>query len=205
MSAPSLPSQILKLGLTGGIGSGKSTLARLLQGLGADLIDADAISRACTGIGGSAIPAIAQTFGSVFIGIDGSLDRQRMREHVFAQPDARKVLERIVHPLVGDEIRRQTAQATSSLVLFDIPLLVESPHWRPQLDRVLVVDCLPATQIRRVVQRSGWDLPTIEAVMRSQSTREKRLACADMVVFNDVDSIDNLQHLARALANRFGL
>ena len=205
MSAPLPPRQVVKLGLTGGIGSGKSTLARLLQGLGADLIDADAISRACTGIGGSAIPAIAQTFGSAFIGIDGSLDRQRMREHVFAQPDARKVLERIVHPLVGDEIRRQTAQATSSLVLFDIPLLVESPHWRPQLDRVLVVDCLPATQIRRVVQRSGWDLPTIEAVMRSQSTREKRLACADMVVFNDVDSIDNLQHLARALANRFGL
>jgi len=205
VNVPSETQRILKVGLTGGIGSGKSTLARLLQGLGADLIDADAISRACTDIGGSAIRGIAETFGSEFIARDGSLDRQRMREHVFAQPDARMLLEQIVHPLVGDEIRRQTTLATSRLVVFDIPLLVESPRWRPQLDRVLVVDCLPATQVRRVVQRSGWDLPTIEAAMRIQSTREKRLACADLVVFNDTDSIDNLQHLARALANRFGL
>ncbi len=195
----------LRLGLTGGIGSGKSTLARLLQGMGADLIDADAISRACTESGGSAIQAIAETFGDAFITTDGALDRQRMREHVFAQPEARKVLERIVHPLVGDEIRRKTSLATASVVVFDIPLLVESPHWRPQLDRVLVVDCLPATQVRRVTLRSGWDLLTIEAVMRSQAARETRLAAADFVVFNDSDSIDNLQHLAQALANRFGL
>lgn len=194
-----------RLGLTGGIGSGKSTLARLLQGMGADLIDADAISRACTDSGGSAISAIALTFGKEFITIEGSLDRQRMREHVFAQPEARQFLERIVHPLVGDEIRRQIARATSRLVVFDIPLLVESTHWRSQLDSVLVVDCLAATQVRRVAQRSGWDLPTIEAVIRSQSTREKRLAAADFVVFNDSDSIDNLQHLAHALADRFGL
>ena len=205
MNAPLLPPQALRLGLTGGIGSGKSTLARLLQNMGANLIDADAISRACTDSGGSAISTIALTFGKEFITAEGSLDRQRMRDHVFAQPEARKVLERIVHPLVGDEIRRQTTQATSRLVVFDIPLLVESPHWRAQLDRVLVVDCLPATQVRRVVQRSGWDLPTIEAVMRSQSTREKRLAAADFVVFNDADSIDKLQHLAQGLANRFGL
>ncbi|KRB99733.1 dephospho-CoA kinase [Hydrogenophaga sp. Root209] len=195
----------LRLGLTGGIGSGKSTLARLLQGMGADLIDADAISRACTESGGSAIHAIAETFGDAFITTDGALDRQRMREHVFAQPEARKVLERIVHPLVGGEIRRKTSLATASVVVFDIPLLVESPHWRPQLDRVLVVDCLPATQVRRVTLRSGWDLLTIEAVMRSQAARETRLAAADFVVFNDSDSIDNLQHLAQALANRFGL
>lgn len=205
MNAPPLHRQALRLGLTGGIGSGKSTLARLLQDMGADLIDADAISRACTNMGGSAIPAIALTFGQKFITNEGSLDRQRMREHVFAEPEARKVLEGIVHPLVGDEIRRQASRSTSRLLMFDIPLLVESPHWRMQLDRVLVVDCLPATQIRRVVQRSGWDLPTIEAVMQSQSTREKRLAAADFVVFNDADNIDKLQHLARALANRFGL
>lgn len=205
MTATLQSSLRLRLGLTGGIGSGKSTLARLLQGMGADLIDADAISRACTESGGSAIQAIAETFGDAFITTDGALDRQRMREHVFAQPEARKVLERIVHPLVGDEIRRKTSLATASVVVFDIPLLVESPHWRPQLDRVLVVDCLPTTQVRRVTLRSGWDLLTIEAVMRSQAARETRLAAADFIVFNDSDSIDNLQHLAQALANRFGL
>lgn len=205
MNTATQPRQVLRLGLTGGIGSGKSTLARLFEAHGAALIDADAISRACTESGGSAIPRIAETFGHTFITPHGSLDRQRMREHVFAHPEARKVLEHIVHPLVGDEIRRQAMAATSHVVIFDIPLLVESPHWRPQLDRVLVVDCLPSTQVRRVVQRSGWDLPTIEAVMRSQSPREQRLAAADFVVFNDEDCLDNLQHLARALANRFGL
>lgn len=205
MSASIHPGRVLRLGLTGGIGSGKSTLARLFAGMGADLIDADAISRACTESGGSAIDAIAETFGSAFIASDGSLDRQRMREHVFAHPQARQVLERIVHPLVGDEIRRKTLLAQSIVVVFDIPLLVESPHWRQQLDRVMVVDCLPDTQVRRVIQRSGWNLTTIEAAMRSQSTREKRLAAADFVVFNDTDDIDNLQHLARAFANRFGL
>lgn len=205
MNTSQRSSQVFRLGLTGGIGSGKSTLARLLQEMGSDLVDADAVSRACTENGGSAIPAIADTFGSAFITADGALDRQRMREHVFARPEARKVLERIVHPLVGEEIRRKALLATSSVVVFDVPLLVESPHWRRQLDRVLVVDCSPATQVRRVAHRSGWDLPTIEAVMRSQSTRETRLAAADFVVFNDVDSIDKLRQVATALANRFGL
>ncbi|WP_332746818.1 dephospho-CoA kinase, partial [Hydrogenophaga sp.] len=91
----------LRLGLTGGIGSGKSTLARLLQAHGADVIDADAIARRCTEAGGAAMPAIAQTFGPGFLAADGALDRQRMRDHVFAQPEARQTLEHIVHPLVG--------------------------------------------------------------------------------------------------------
>lgn len=205
MSIATPSSTTLRLGLTGGIGSGKSTLARLLHAMGADLIDADAISRACTDSGGSAIAAIAQAFGDKFIAKDGSMDRQRMREHVFAQPESRMVLERIVHPLVGDEIHRQVSLSASNVLVFDVPLLVESAHWRPQLDRVLVVDCLPSTQVRRVVQRNGWDLTTIEAVMHSQASRERRMAAADCVVFNDTDSIDNLQHLARLLANRFGL
>ena len=86
-----------RVGLTGGIGSGKSTLARLLQARGAEVIDADAISRSSTEAGGSAMPAIAQTFGADFIAADGALDRQRMRDHVFAVPQARQTLERIVH------------------------------------------------------------------------------------------------------------
>jgi dephospho-CoA kinase len=197
--------QVLKLGLTGGIGSGKSTLARMLQSMGADVIDADAVSRATTASGGAAIAAIAHAFGQEFIDTDGALDRARMRALVFSQPAQRKVLESIVHPLVGQEIRQQAMQATSSVLIFDVPLLVESPHWRVQLDRLLVVDCLPATQVRRVIQRSGWDLATIEAAMRNQCSREQRLAAADCVVFNEGEGLDNLQHLARALAKRFGL
>ncbi len=201
--APARPA--LRLGLTGGIGSGKSTLAKMLQSLGADVIDADEVSRATTAIGGAAIEAIAKNFGPAFIDADGALDRARMRALVFSQPDQRKVLESIVHPLVGQEIRRLSLQATSSVLIFDVPLLVESPHWRGQLDRVLVVDCLPATQIRRVTQRSGWDVASTEAAMRNQCSREQRLASADFVVFNDEEHLDNLQHLAKALAKRFGL
>ncbi len=197
--------QAFKLGLTGGIGSGKSTLANMLKALGADVIDADAVSRATTARGGAAIAAIESTFGPSFIDAGGALDRARMRDHVFSKPEQRKLLEDIVHPLVGQEVRRLALQATSSVIIFDVPLLVESAHWRVQLDRVLVVDCLPATQICRVTQRSGWDVAATQAAMRNQCSREQRLAAADFVVFNDGESLDNLQHLAQALAKRFGL
>lgn len=194
-----------RLGITGGIGSGKSTLARLLKAHGAHLIDADAISRETTAAAGLAIPAIAEAFGPHFISADGALDRQRMREHVFTHPEARQTLEHIVHPLVSAEIARQAAECSSSCIVFDVPLLVESPHWRPQLDRVLVVDCTPATQKRRVQYRSGWSLETIEAVMRSQSSRLERLQAADAVVHNDTDDMASLQASAKVLAQRFGL
>lgn len=196
---------VLRLGLTGGIGSGKSTLAKMLRSLGADVIDADAVSRATTATGGAAIEAIADTFGEAFIGSDGALDRARMRTHVFSQPDQRRLLESIVHPLVGREIHRLALQSGSSVLVFDVPLLVESSHWRGQLDRVLVVDCLPTTQVRRVMQRNGWDMATIESAMRNQCSREQRLSAADFVVFNEVESLDNLQQVAEALAKRFGL
>lgn len=196
---------IWRLGLTGGIGSGKSTLARLLQSHGADLIDADAISRASTAAAGSAIPAITLAFGPDFVTSDGALDRQRMRDHVFTHPEARHVLEGIVHPLVSAEIQRQAAACTSPCIVFDVPLLVESPRWRIQLDRVLVVDCSAATQIRRVQQRNGWSVETIEAVMQSQSPRPQRLLAADAVVHNDTDDLATLQAAAEVLARRFGL
>ena len=110
---------------------------------------------------GMAMPAVAQSFGPAFIAQDGSLDRQRMREHVFTNPDARRLLESIVHPLVAQEIQRQAKAAASHCLVFDVPLLVESPRWRPQLDLVLVVDCETATQIRRVASRSGLDRSAI--------------------------------------------
>jgi dephospho-CoA kinase len=180
-------------------------MARLLQAQGADVIDADAIARRCTEADGAAMPAIAQTFGPDFVAADGALHRQRMRDHVFARPEARQTLEQIVHPLVGAEIRRQALASHAACLVFDVPLLVESPRWRPQLDRVLVVDCSPATQIRRVQVRNGWDAGTTEAVMRNQSPRALRLAAADLVVFNDTDDLIALECIAKALAERFGL
>lgn len=194
-----------RLGLTGGIGSGKSTVANMLQSHGATVIDADAISRACTAPSGLAIPAIAATFGTAFVAADGSLDRERMRSLVFDKPLARQALEAIVHPLVGDEIRRQIDAAATPHIVFDIPLLVESPRWRAQLDRVLVVDCLPATQRERVRERSGWSEATIDAVMHTQATRQQRLAAADVVVYNEKLGLAQLQRVVARVAQAFGL
>lgn len=198
-------SRTWRLGLTGGIGSGKSTVASMLQTHGATVIDADAISRACTAPSGLAIPAIATTFGADFVAADGSLDRERMRSLVFEKPSARQALESIVHPLVGDEIRRQIDAADTSCLVIDIPLLVESPRWRLQLDRVLVVDCLPTTQKERVRERSGWSDEAIDAVMRNQATRQQRLAAADLVVHNDSLTLPQLQRVVAQLAWAFGL
>src|SRR3954470_18088039 len=148
----------VRIGLTGGIGSGKSTVLGMLQALGAAAVDADAISRASTAAGGLAIPAIAAHFGADFIDRSGALDRERMRQRIYADPAARRELEAIIHPLVGTEVARQALVAQGAgarCVVFDIPLLVESGRWRSKVDRVLVVDCLPRTQVARVQARGG--------------------------------------------------
>lgn len=196
---------VLRLGLTGGIGSGKSTVARMLEGHGATVIDADAIARACTAPGGQAIPAISETFGTQFVTSQGALDRDQMRALVFKQPSARQTLEAIIHPLVGDEICRQSDAATTHCIVFDIPLLVESPRWRPKLDRVLVIDCLPTTQKERVHARSGWSNETIDAAIHSQAPRAVRVAAADATIFNEGLTLAQLQCLVTRVAQAFGL
>ena len=195
----------LRLGLTGGIGSGKTTVGLRLQHLGADLIDADAISRATTAAGGDAMQAIAAAFGPDMVTPDGALDRERMRALVFSQPEARQQLEAIVHPLVAQAIAKRAAASRARCIVFDVPLLVESSRWRPQLDLVLVVDCTEATQVRRVRHRNAWDDAMIAAVMRQQSPRATRLAAADGVIFNDVDDLDRLHAAIDRLSARFGL
>ncbi len=185
----------LRLGVTGGIGSGKSTVCQRLSGMGASVIDADAISRACTAVGGPALPAIAQAFGDAVFKAPGVLDRDRLRDLVFDDPQARERLQALLHPMIAAEIERQTAQAIVRevpCIAFDIPLLVESTRWRPNLHRVLVVDCSPATQIQRVGQRSGLDAISVKKIMSNQSSRAARLQSADFVIFNESLSIDEI-------------
>jgi dephospho-CoA kinase len=187
---------ILRIGLTGGIGSGKSTVGQMLADRGAAVIDADAISRATTASGGAAIAAIAQQFGAEFVTPEGALDRTRMRQRVFADPTARQQLEAIVHPLVQQETQRQCVAALAqghTVLVFDVPLLVESGRWRSQVDRVLVVDCTEATQIARVMARNQLDRAAVEGIMAAQASRAQRLAAADWVVFNDGLSLDKLR------------
>jgi len=199
---------VTRLGLTGGIGSGKSTVASLLAGRGAAIIDADAISRQSTAAGGQAIDAIRQAFGPEFIGPDGALDRERMRTLAFSDPMARRRLEQIVHPLVGQETRQQAQAAIAAgyrCIVFDIPLLVESAHWRARLDQVLVLDCRPETQIERVVARSGLSRDEVERILAQQVSRRQRLQAADHVICNDGVSLPELARLVGLLAGRFGL
>jgi dephospho-CoA kinase len=197
-----------RIGLTGGIGSGKSTVLAMLQALGAAAIDADAISRATTAAGGAAIPAIRARFGPEFVTADGALDRARMRERAYTQPEARRELEQIIHPLVGEEVARQADAALAAgarCIVFDIPLLVESGRWRQQVDRVLVVDCSPETQVARVVARSGLAPDEVRAIIAAQAPRALRLAAADLVICNEGLTLEALRYEVEQAARSFGL
>ena len=199
---------VLRLGRTGGIGSGKSTGAGLLARHGAAIIDADAISRQTTTAGGAAIEAIRQAFGPELISAEGALDRERMRALAFRDTAARQRLEQLIHPLVGQETQRQTDAATRTgarCIVYDIPLLVESGRWRSQLDRVLVVDCHPETQIARVMQRSQLSRPEVERIMAQQAGRLQRLQSADHVICNDGQDLAELASLVARSARLFGL
>jgi dephospho-CoA kinase len=203
MNSSVSPDRPQLLGLTGGIGSGKSTVARHLEMRGAVIIDADAIARSVTASGGAAMPAIQATFGPDFVNAEGALDRDRMRQHVFSDPQAKHQLEAIVHPLVGQETARQVRAALdrqAPVIVFDVPLLTESAHWRDRVDRILVVDCLPATQVQRVVARNGLAPEAVERIIAAQATREQRRAIADWVITNEgltlealLQQVDDLQ------------
>ena len=192
----------LRLGLTGGIGSGKSTVAQMFAARGAAVIDSDAIARSVTAANGSAMPAIAEAFGKEFVTPEGALDRDRMRALVFSDPSAKLRLEAIVHPLVGMATQAQAQaaiQAGHTLLVFDVPLLVESPRWRKLVDKVLVVDCLESTQIERVIARSGLARDAVQNIIQAQATRAQRLAAADITLFNEGLNLEQLQVAVDAL------
>ena len=187
----------LHIGLTGGIGSGKSTVAQTLVELGAALVDTDTIARRLTAPHGAELPAIAQVFGSEMVSDQTGLDRDRMRALAFSDPSARRRLEGILHPLIGETARAEATAATqagAAAVVFDVPLLAESTHWRGRVDRVLVVDCEEATQVRRVMARNGWAEETVLRVIAQQASRPLRRSIADAVIFNDNLSRHALQN-----------
>jgi len=187
------------IGVAGGIGSGKSTVAGFLGTLGGSVIDADAASRSLTAPGGTAIPAIRAAFGSDAIDSLGGLDRAAMRTRVFSDPAARLRLEAALHPLIWQEIdrRRHAAQGEgAAFLVFDVPLLVEMPRWRPMLDTVVVVDCSPTTQHERVLARNGMDAGQTQRIMDAQASRAQRLTCADLVLLNEGISLAQLRERA---------
>jgi len=192
------------IGLTGGIGSGKSTVADLLVAKGGALVDTDQIAHQLTAPGGAAITPIRALFGDSVIAPDGRMDRPAMRALAFSDPQARKQLEGILHPLIREQTDAQVATAIVSgapYVLIAVPLLIEGGRWQGRYDRILVVDCPTDVQIERVMRRSQLERAQVEAIMAAQATREQRLAAATDVIHNggaaqalpgQVDAIDSL-------------
>jgi dephospho-CoA kinase len=174
---------MLVVGLTGGIGSGKSAAADEFARLGATVVDTDAIAHELTEEGGGAVPQIERLFGKEFVR-DGRMDRSRMRQRVFGDASAKEALESLLHPLIREESKRRIAAATGPYVVHVVPLLVESPDYRRRVDRVLVVDAPEEIRVARVRERSGLAEDEVRAIMRTQASRDTRLAAADDVIDN---------------------
>lgn len=184
------------VGLTGGIGSGKSTVAELFVGVGAALVDTDAIAHELTAPAGAAMPMLLAAFGPLITDERGALDRAAMRRAVFADPASRKKLENILHPLIRQISSERCRNATAPYVILAVPLLVESGGYRERCQRIVTVDCPESLQIERVVARNGMTADEVKAIMAAQASRSERLAIADDVVHNDAD----LPHLHEQVA-----
>ena len=192
----------LVVGLTGGIGSGKSAAADEFAAQGAAIVDTDAIARELTEKGGAAVAEIERLFGGTFLDQTGAMDRKKMRDHVFADPAAKRALEALLHPMIREESARRIATARGPYVILVVPLLVESPDYRSRVDRVLVVDCPEETQLARVRARSGLSEDEVRAIMRTQISRAERLAAADEVIDNR-GSRDALRKQVAALHKKY--
>jgi dephospho-CoA kinase len=182
---------VILVGLTGGIGSGKSTVSALLAERGAVVVDADLATRHVQRPGSPVLDRLAERFGAGIIAPDGSLDRPALAAIAFADADALKDLNDIVHPAVRDEMNRQVTEhaATDRIVILDVPLLTENP--RDGLQGIIVVDVPVEVQVDRLVRHRGFDEADARARIARQASREERLERADVVIDNggDVDAL----------------
>jgi dephospho-CoA kinase len=178
---------MILIGLTGGIGSGKSTVSSLLAERGAVIIDADAIARELQAPGAPLLSVLAEAFGDNIIDSAGALDRAALAAIVFADADALKNLNKIIHPAIAAEMDRRMKEQrdTNNVVVLDIPLLAENP--RKGLCGVIVVDVPVDLAVQRLVQFRNMDEADARARIAKQATREERIKIADRVVDNSGD------------------
>ena len=197
---------MLRVGLTGGIGSGKSEVARRLVAHGAVLIDADLAAREVVVPGSGGLKRIVAAFGDDVLGPDGSLDRARLGEIVFKDPELRAKLNAIVHPLVrqwmlaAERTALQAADPPGPIIVHDVPLLAES-RGKGGFDLVIVVDVPPEVQIERLVSQRGMTPDQAAARMSAQASRERRLEVADIVIDNSGSLADLDRRLAAVWAD----
>ena len=186
------------IGVTGGIGSGKSAVTARFEQLGIAVVDADVAARVIVEPGGTALTAIADHFGHDILMADGGLDRAALRLRVFAEADERLWLEQLTHPLIGEEIRRQLAAASSPYSILSSPLLLETQQ-RELVDCVVVVDVPEEMQLQRAAMRDANSEEQIRRIMAAQMQREQRLELADIVIDNsrplsELDGVANELH-----------
>ncbi|MES0873848.1 dephospho-CoA kinase [Sinimarinibacterium thermocellulolyticum] len=186
----------LTVGLTGGIASGKSTVQNAFAALGVPVLDADQVAREVVAPGSPALDAIAREFGADMLLADGSLDRRRMREHVFAEPQRLRRLEAITHPPIRARMRTWLSEQRAPYCVLSVAILLEA-RMHDLVDRVLVVDVPVAVQRERLRARDGIDDVLIERMLAAQSSREARLAAADDVLRNDGPLARTQQHVER--------
>ena len=183
---------MILVGLTGGIGSGKSTVSEMLAARGAEIVDADVITRDVQRPGSPVIDKIVERFGDSVVDSHGALIRPALAEIVFSDADALRDLNGIVHPAVAKEMNRRVedARPTGTILVLDIPLLTENP--RKRLQGKIVVDVPPDVQVERLVRYRGFSEDDARARISKQASREERLKDADFVVDNsgDVEDLD---------------
>ena len=174
---------MLRVGLTGGIGAGKSEVSRRLAAYGAVVIDADQIAREVVEPGTEGLAEVVAAFGPEVLTPDGALDRARLGDIVFADPELRGKLNAIVHPRVAARMAELERGASGSIIVHDVPLIAENGR-AGAYDVVVVVDAPPKVQAERLVRRRGMTREQARARMAAQASREQRLAIADIVIDN---------------------
>jgi dephospho-CoA kinase len=175
---------MLRVGLTGGIGAGKSEVSKSLAAQGAVVIDADLIAREVVAPDTDGLAAVIAAFGPDVLGPDGTLDRVRLGDIVFADQQKLATLNSIVHPRVGARMRElEDGAGPGSVVVHDVPLIAEN-GLASSYDLVVVVDVPPRTQLDRLIRLRGMSREQAQARMAAQASREQRLAIADIVVDN---------------------
>lgn len=191
----------LRIGLTGGIASGKSTVAGRFVELGVPVIDADDSARSVVAPGTSGLAGIIERFGAGVLEANGELDRRALRSLIFADPERRRELQALLHPLIQADMARRADAATGPYVVLAIPLLIEG-RARDRVDRILVVDTPEERQLQRVLARDGGTLEQAQAILAAQAGRQDRLSAADDVLSN-VGTVAELHRSVDGLHDRY--
>ena len=173
-----------KIGLTGGIASGKTTVSDCFKKLGTQVIDADIISHEVTEPSGSAFEEILSEFGSEILDEKGLINRKKMRAIIFNDPSQKKILEKIIHPKVRDEMFQRINKSDDHYLIVSVPLLVET-GMHQIMDRNLLVDCSEDTQIERLMHRDKITLNEAKAILKNQASRSDRKKIADDLIVNE--------------------